>query len=287
MPRAIWSGSISFGLVNIPVKLYSAISRKTVHFNQLDGRTGARVKQKRVDAETGEEVPWDQIVKGYELDSGAYVTISEDELAALDPKAVRTIEIEEFVDLPAIDPMFYDAAYYLVPDKSSKPYALLARAMEEEGKVGIAHFVMRTKQYLAAIRPLEGRLVLSTMVYADEINDPAEIPDMADVAEVEVSDKELAMATQLVESLSAEFEPDRFQDTYRQAVLELIDKKAAGEEVVVPAATAEPERVVDLMAALEASVAAAKESRKRHPTAHEAADADTEEAPPKRRRRAS
>ncbi|MCD9623401.1 Ku protein [Rhabdothermincola salaria] len=278
MPRAIWSGSISFGLVNIPVKLYSAVSRKTVHFNQLDSRTGARVKQRRVDAETGEEVPWDQIVKGYELDSGAYVTISEDELAALDPKAVRTIDLEEFVDLSSIDPIFYDAAYYLVPDKSSKPYALLARAMEEEGKVGIAHFVMRTKQYLAAIRPQEGRLVLSTMVYADEINDPAEIPDLAEVAEVEVSDKELAMATQLVESLSADFEPARFQDTYRQAVLDLIDRKAAGEEVVVPAATAEPERVVDLMAALEASVAAAKETRKRHPTARGAdtGDADDE-----------
>jgi len=279
MPRAIWSGSISFGLVNIPVKLYSAVSRKTVHFNQLDSRTGARVKQRRVDAETGEEVPWDQIVKGYELDSGAYVTISDDELAALDPKAVRTIELEEFVDLASIDPMFYDAAYYLVPDKSSKPYALLARAMEEEGKVGIAHFVMRTKQYLAAVRPLNGRLVLSTMVYADEINDPAEIPELAEVAEIDVSDKELAMATQLVESLSADFEPDRFQDTYRQTVLDLIDRKAAGEEVVVPAATAEPERVVDLMAALEASVAAAKETRTRHPTARGADVEDGSDTP--------
>jgi DNA end-binding protein Ku len=289
MPRAIWSGSISFGLVNIPVKLYSAVSRKTVHFNQLDSRTGARVKQKRVDAETGEEVPWDQIVKGYELDSGAYVTITEDEMAALDPKAVRTIDLEEFVDLSAIDPMFYDAAYYLVPDKSSKPYALLARAMEEEGKVGIARFVMRTKQYLAAIRPLEGRLVLSTMVYADEVNDPAEIPELADVVDVEVSDKELTMAAQLVESLSTEFEPDRFQDTYRQAVLDLIDRKAAGEEVVVPAATAEPERVVDLMAALEASVAAAKETRQRHPTARKGAsddDAATDEAPKRRKKSA-
>lgn len=290
MPRAIWSGSISFGLVNIPVKLYSAVSRKTVHFNQLDSRTGARVKQRRVDAETGEEVPWDQIVKGYELDSGAYVTISEDELAALDPKAVRTIDLEEFVDLAAIDPIFYDAAYYLVPDKSSKPYALLAKAMEEEGKVGIAHFVMRTKQYLAAIRPQDGRLVLSTMVYADEVNDPAEIPDLAEVADVDVSDKELAMATQLVESLSADFEPARFQDTYRQAVLDLIDRKAAGEEVVVPAASAEPERVVDLMAALEASVAAAKETRKRHPTARGADDDasdDADEATASGRREAS
>jgi DNA end-binding protein Ku len=285
MPRAIWSGSISFGLVNIPVKLYSAVSRKTVHFNQLDSRTGARVKQKRVDSETGEEVPYDQIVKGYELASGAYVTVTDDEMAALDPKAVRTIDIEEFVDLASIDPMFYDAAYYLVPDKSSKPYALLARAMEEEGKVGIANFVMRTKQYLAAVRPQDGRLVLSTMVYADEVNDPASIPDLADIGDIEVSDRELTMATQLIESLSADFEPERFHDTYRESVLDLIEQKASGAEVVVAPAAAEPERVVDLMAALEASVAAAKESRKRHPTAHEADEAGDAEGKPAARRR--
>ena len=280
MPRAIWSGSISFGLVNIPVKLYSAVSRKTVHFNQLDARTGARIKQKRVDSETGEEVPWDQVVKGYELSSGTYITISDDELAALDPTAVRTIEIEEFVDLASIDPIFYDSAYYLSPDKSSKPYALLARAMEEQGKVGIAHFVLRTKQYLAAIRPSDGRLLLSTMVYADEINDPATIPDLDEVIDVDVSDRELTMARQLVDSLSTDFEPDRFKDTYREAVLELLEKKASGQEVVVPVQSAEPSKVVDLMAALEASVAAAKEARGRHPTAHEYDDLDDVEDEP-------
>ncbi len=279
MPRAIWSGSISFGLVNIPVKLYSAVTRKTVHFNQLDARTGARVKQRRVDAETGEEVPWDQIVKGYELASGAYVTVSDDELAALDPKAVRTIEIEEFVDLAAIDPIYYDSAYYLAPDKSSKPYALLAQAMEQEGKVGIAHFVLRTKQYLAAIRPVDGRLLLSTMVYADEVNDPASIPELGEVVDVDISERELAMAAQLVESLATDFEPDRFRDTYRDAVLELIERKAAGEDVVAPVSQIQPEKVVDLMAALEASVAAAKEARTRHPTAHEVGTGDGQ-APP-------
>jgi DNA end-binding protein Ku len=245
-----------------------------VHFNQLDSRTGARVKQKRVDSETGEEAPWDQIVKGYELSSGAYVTVTDDELAALDPKAVRTIEIEEFVDLSAIDPIFYDSAYYLAPDKASKPYALLARAMEDQGKVGIAHFVLRTKQYLAAIRPSDGRLLLSTMVYADELNDPASIDELDEVVDVEISDKELAMASQLVESLAADFEPERFKDTYRQSVLELIEKKAAGEEIVAPVSQIQPDKVVDLMAALEASVAAAKEARTRHPTAHDA-DEDT------------
>jgi DNA end-binding protein Ku len=272
MPRAIWSGSISFGLVNIPVKLYSAVSKKTVHFNQLDGRTKSRVRQKRVSSETGEEVPYEQIVKGYELASGAYVVVTDDELAALDPKALRTIEIDEFVDLGDIDPIYYDAPYYLAPDKAAKPYALLAQAMEQTGKVGIAHFVMRTKQYLAAVRPQQGRLLLSTMVYADEINDPAEIPELAELEHLELSERELAMAEQLIDSLSAEFEPEKFHDTYREAVLELIERKAAGEQVVAPAAAAEPDKVVDLMAALEASVAAAKQARSRHPTAH---DGDT------------
>ncbi len=273
MPRAIWSGSISFGLVNIPVKLYSAVSRKTVHFNQLDARTNSRVKQKRVSAEDGTEVPYEQIVKGYELASGTYVIVTEDELAALDPKALRTIDIDEFVDLSMIDPIFYDSAYYLAPDKATKPYALLARAMEETGKVGIAHFVMRTKQYLAAIRPQDGRLMLSTMVYADEINPPQDIAELNDLEGIELPERELAMASQLIESLSAEFEPDKFHDTYREAVLELIERKAGGEEVIAPAAAAEPDKVIDLMAALEASVAAAKETRKRHPTAHDADEA--------------
>jgi DNA end-binding protein Ku len=279
MPRAIWSGSISFGLVNIPVKLYSAVSRKTVHFNQLDARTNSRIKQKRVSAEDGVEVPYEQIVKGYELAGGSYVIINDDELAALDPKAVRTIDIDEFVDLSDIDPIFYDSAYYLAPDKASKPYALLGKAMEEAEKVGIAHFVMRTKQYLAAIRPKDGRLLLSTMVYADEINDPYEIPELDGADEIEISDKELLMAQQLIDSLSADFEPGKFEDTYRTAVLDLIDRKASGQEIVAPITTAEPDKVVDLMSALEASVAAAKEARQRHPTGAKAKPKDAKARP--------
>src|SRR4051812_19815708 len=279
MPRAIWSGSISFGLVNIPVKLCGAVSRKTVHFNQIDARTQARIKQKRVSSEDGSEVPYENIVKGYELSSGAYVIISDDELAALDPKALRTIDIDEFVDLSEIDPIYYDSAYFLAPDKAAKPYALLAAAMEEQGKVGIAHFVMRTKQYLAAIRPVDGKLMLSTMVYADEVNDPSAIPELADLDEVELPDKELTMARQLIESLSAEFEPDKFQDTYRKAVESLIEAKAAGEEIIAPVNGVEPAQVIDLIAALEASVAAAKDARSRHPTAHEAEDEDEVDGP--------
>ncbi len=269
MARAIWNGVISFGLVNIPVKLFSAVSRKNVQFNQLDARTGSRVKQKRVSAETGEEVPWEQIVKGYELPGGSYVTITEEELASLDPKAQRTIEIEEFVSLSDIDPIFYDSAYYLAPDGMSKPYALLTKALDEEGKVGIARFVLRSKQYLAAVRPQDGHLLLSTMVYADEVNAPEEVPDLTEIADVEVSDKELLMARQLIETLAADFEPARFHDEHREAVLALVESKAEGQEIVIPSEAEEPVNVVDLMAALEASVAAAKETRDRHPTAKE------------------
>ena len=180
---------------------------------------------------------------------------------------MRTIDIDEFVDLADIDPIFYDSAYYLAPNDADKPYALLARAMEESGKIGIAHFVMRSKRYLAAVRPKDGCLLLSTMVYADEVRPPQEIPGLAELDEVELSDKELEMARQLVDSLGAPFEPDKFHDSYREAVLELIDRKASGDETVAtPVADEEPDKVIDLMAALEASVAAAKEARGRHPT---------------------
>jgi DNA end-binding protein Ku len=284
MPRAIWSGSISFGLVNIPVKLFNAVSRKSVSFNQIDSRSGARIKYQKVSGADGSEVPNDAIVKGYELPSGEYVLIDDDELATLDPEAVRTIDIEEFVDLADIDPIFYDSAYYLAPDKATvKPYALLAEAMERSQKVGIARFVMRSKQYLAAVRPKDGKLLLSTMVYADEVNDTDGISELDGVAKVDVNDKELAMAEQLIESLSAQFQPDKFEDTYRNRVLDLIERKAAGETELVPAPQpVSADKVVDLMAALEASVKAAKETRKRHPTSRPADEkpADGEAAKP-------
>ena len=264
MARPIWSGSVSFGLVNIPVKLFSAVSRKTVRFNQIEANTGSRVKQKRVSAATGEEVAYEDIVKGFELPSGEYVTIDEDELAALDPDAAKTIELEEFVDLVDIDPIFYDSAYYLAPSPDTqKPYKLLVTAMEESGKVGIARFVMRTKQYLAAIRPVDGRLVLSTMVYADEVVAPSEVELFDGLDDVELKENELAMARQLISSLEADFEPNKHTDSYRLAVLDLIDRKVAGEETVfIAPLDDEVGSVVDLMAALEASVAEAKKARK-------------------------
>ena len=196
MPRATWSGSISFGLVNIPIKLYTAVSRKNVRFNQIDTRTGSRVKQKRVSEADGTEVPYEAIVKGYELSSGQYVMVTEDELAALDPEASRTIDIEEFVDLAEIDPIFYDATYWIAPDKATvKPYALLLRAMEESGKVGIARFVMRSKQYLCrgAARRRPARAVDDGLRRRDQR--PGRDPRAANRSTTSTcSDRELAMA---------------------------------------------------------------------------------------------
>jgi DNA end-binding protein Ku len=279
MPRAVWSGSISFGLVNIPIKLYNSVSRKNVSFNQIDSRTGSRIKMKRVSAVDDAEVPYEAIVKGYELSPDRYVTISPEELDALDPEGTRVIDIEEFVNLADIDPLFYDTAYYIAPVKAAeKPYKLLEQAMEEEGKVAIARFVMRTKQYLAAVRPQDGKLLMSTMVYADEVVPAEDIGELADLDGITVSERELAMAKQLVESLSTEFEPERFRDTYRDQVLELIERKAAGDETVFEApAPVDDGRVVDLMAALEASVKEAREARKRHPTGSEADEAEADD----------
>jgi DNA end-binding protein Ku len=285
MPRAVWSGSISFGLVNIPIKLYNSVSRKGVSFNQIDSRTGSRIKMKRVSAVDDTEVPYEAIVKGYELSPDRYVLIEPEELDALDPEATHTIDIEEFVRLDEIDPIFYDAAYYVAPVKGTeKPYALLVRAMEQEGKVAIARFVMRTKQYLAALRPKDGKLVISTMVYADEVIPAEEISDLDGVDAIEVSDRELAMAKQLIDSLTSEFSPERFRDEYRDKVLDLIEQKAAGVETVVEApAAVEETKVVDLLAALEASVKDARAARKRHPAAAEdaAAEDEVEAAAPK------
>lgn len=269
MPRAIWSGAISFGLVSVPVKLYSAVSRKSVRFNQLDGRTNARVKQKRVSAVDGEEVPYDEIVKGYEISKDNYVIVTDEEMAALAPKASRTIDISDFVLQDEIDPIFYESAYYLVPDElARKSYALLASAMEESGRVAIATMVMRTKQYLAAIRPVDGRLMISTMIYADEVVDVEAIPGLDDLDEIEVTDAERAMATQLIDSLAAEFEPERYRDSFREQVMELIEAKAQGETTTVELPAGDDDGgVVDLLAALEASVKAAKEAKQRHPSA--------------------
>jgi len=272
MPRALWSGAISFGLITVPVRLYSAVSRKSVRFNQLDQRTGSRIKRKWVSALDGEEVPNDELVRGYEISSGNYVTVSDEELRSLDPAASRSIDIVEFVDLTEVDPLAYDNAYYLEPDELAvKAYKVLSVALEQAGKVAVARIVMRQKEYLAVIRPAEGVLVLSTLVYADEINPVEGIEGIDKVAEIEVSDAEISMAEQLISTLEADYEPEKYTDGYRERVLELIQKKSDGEEILIAEDTA-PEassQVVDLMAALEASVAAAKDARGRHPSAND------------------
>jgi DNA end-binding protein Ku len=288
MARAIWSGSISFGLVNIPIKLFNSVSRKGVSFNQIDSRTGSRIKMQRVSAADGSEVPYEAIVKGYELSPDRYVLIEPEELDNLDPEATHTIDIEEFVHLAEIDPIFYDAPYWVAPVKGTeKPYALLVKAMEEEGKVAIARFVMRTKQYLAALRPKDGKLIISTMVYADEVIPADEIGELDGLDDIDVSDRELLMAKQLIESLTDDFQPERFRDEYREKVLDLIEQKAAGVETVIEApAAVEETKVVDLLAALEASVKEARDARKRHPAAGEEQAEEADEAPKPKKARA-
>ena len=256
MARAIWSGAISFGLVNVPVKLYSATSPKTVRFHQLSSKTGARIRQKRVDPSTDEEVPYEEIVKGYEITPDRYVTIDPEELDALDPKATKTVDIVEFVDISEIDPIYYDHSYYLAPAAGgAKPYRLLLEAMKESGKVGIGRVVLRSKQQLCALRPTDDVLTLTTMLWGDEVLPPDRLDELESVDEAEASDRELKMAEQLIESLSADWDPLEFHDEYRQQVLDLIERKAAGEEIAVQPQAEEPEAAPDLMAALEASLA--------------------------------
>jgi DNA end-binding protein Ku len=283
MARSMWSGSISFGLVNIPVKLYSATSSKTVRFHQLDSETGSRIRQQRVNEATGEEVPYERIVKGYELASGHHVLITDEELASLDPKASRTIDLLEFVPEESINSLYYDSAYYLGPDPAAvKPYALLLKAIGEAGKVGIAKFVMRGKEYLCALRSDDGVLVLNTMRYADEVREHEEVPDIDVIDEVDVSAAEVKMAKQLIESLDAEFDAARYHDEYREKVLELISAKERGEDIVEAPEAPEPDKVVDLMAALQASVAAAKEARGRHPSNEKEKVAPAKKAAPRK-----
>jgi DNA end-binding protein Ku len=274
VPSAIWTGTISFGLVTVPVRAVSATRSRDVRFNQLEEATGARIRYRRVSEQTGDEVPSDKIVKGYEIASGQYVTITDDEMKALAPKASRTIDIEDFVDLDDIDPVFFEQPYYLAPDPNAlKPYRLLVDAMTELRKVAIGRFVMRSKEHLVAIRPVDGLLCLETMRYADEIVPPAEVvPPVADGEAP--SDRELDMARQLVTSLAADFDPEKYHDAYREELLGLIDRKAAGEEIVARPAAEETGKVLDLMAALEASLARAG--------AAPAAEAPAAQAPAKR-----
>ncbi len=274
MPSAIWSGNIGFGLVNVPVKVLSATKNRDVRFNQLEAGTNSRIRYRKVSDQTGEEVQAEQIVKGFEVSPGQYVVVGDDDLKSLAPKASRTIEIEDFVDLDQIDPIFFENPYYLQPDpEAAKAYRLLVEAMTQLRKVAIGRVVMRSKESLVAIRALDGILCLETMRYADEINSIEGV--LPDEEAAEPSERELEIAKQLVETLSTDFDPTKYEDGYREQLMALIDAKAAGKEVVATPMVEEKGKVVDLMAALEASLARAGRASAGAP-----ADGDDEEELP-------
>lgn len=264
MARSVWSGSLSFGLVNVPVKLVPATRDQDVRFRQLDPE-GNRIRYKRVSEKTGEEVPFEEIVKGYEISKGRYVLMERDELEKLAPRASHTIDVEDFVDLQAIDPLFFERTYYVVPEEragASKAYALLLRAMEEAGKVAVARIVMRDKQHLAAVRPHDGLLALSTMRFSEEVVAPGGDVRVG-VDPAAVSERELELARQIIDSLAAEWDPARYNDTYRQQVEELVEAKARGDQIVEPAPVSDLAPVGDLMAALRASLEQAERGERR------------------------
>ncbi|HEY2813128.1 MAG TPA: Ku protein [Acidimicrobiales bacterium] len=258
MPRAIWSGSISFGLVNVPIRLYAAVRRKDVHFHQLDEKTGARIRNRRVSDTSGREVPNERIVKGYEVDKGSYVPVTDDELEAVEPERTHSIDVEDFVALEDVDPLQYVNTYWAVPDGKgvSKAYALLREAMEQTERVAIARFVLRTKEHLVMLRPVDNALALHTMLYPDEIVAASGIDGLP--VRAKVDPRELKMATRLIDSLTVEWDPKRYKDTYREKLLDVIKRKAEGEEIVTEPAEAKSADVVDLMAALEASIDASR-----------------------------
>jgi DNA end-binding protein Ku len=260
MARAIWSGSISFGLLNVPVKLFSAVSKQTIRFRELREGDGSRIRHRRVAEEDGEEVPYEKIVKGYEVSPDQYIVMTKDELEEIDPKRTRAIEIQDFVDLDEIDPIYFEHPYYLGPDKGAeKAYSLLAKAMRDERKVAIARFVLRNKEHLAAIRPMDDVLTLTTMRFADEVVSPDELDGVEPADGRKLEKRELEMAKELIDSLSGEFEADKYRDEYREELLGLIERKAQGEKVVTPASEEpKPTKAPDLMAALEESLAAAR-----------------------------
>lgn len=261
MARAIWSGSISFGLVNIPVKMYSAVMDKTVHFHMLHDKDGVRVRQRLVCPAEDKEVSRDDVVKGYEIEEDQYVVVTQEEFAALAPRASRTIDVQDFVGLDEIDPIYYQHPYYLVPDeKAGKSYGLFVKAIADAGKVGIGKVVMRDKEYLTALRPVGNVLVLETMRFADEVVDASGIEEMpADVPEPTA--RELEMADQLIGMLTGSFEPAKYHDEYRESLMDLIETKAEGEEYVMPEPVEEEAKVIDLMAALEKSLKKASGAR--------------------------
>jgi DNA end-binding protein Ku len=263
MARSIWTGAVSFGLVNVPVKAYSASRDHEVHFHQMQKRTGSRINYKKVAEKSGREVKADDIVMGYEISKGNYVTVDPDEIDALRPQSTKTIDVTDFVPLDDIDPIYFEKTYWLAPDgdAAQRPYRLLTEAMDQERRVGIGTVVMRRKQYLACIRPLDGALAMSTMRFADEVIDKSAI-EAIPARRAKVDKKELALAQQVIDALAGDFEPGKYKDTYTDELRDIIKRKSEGKEVTVEEAPARSENVLDLMAALEASVEATKKARR-------------------------
>jgi DNA end-binding protein Ku len=280
MARAIWSGSISFGLLNVPVKLYSAVARRNIALREIRESDSARIKHRRVAEGTDEEVPYDEIIKAYEITPGQYVPLSKDEMSAMAPEKTRAIEVVDFVDLDEIDPIYFDSPYYLGPaDGAEKAYSLLAKAMESSGKVAIARFVFRNKEHLAAIRTSGGVLTLTTMRFADEVVPASELEEVLPDKAPKVAKREQEMAEQLIESLSTDFDPTAYRDEYREQLLGLIERKAEGKEIVASEAEApKATKAPDLMAALEESIAAVKDKGGGRKTAAKKAKAPAKKA---------
>jgi DNA end-binding protein Ku len=258
MPRSLWSGSITFGLVNVPVKLFPAVKERDVHFHMVTKDGKCRLRRKLYCPDSGKEYDFKDTARGYEVAPDQYVIINDEELKALKPESGRTIEITDFISLEEIDPVYYNRAYYLAPDKSGvRAYELLRKAMDDAQRVGIAKFIMRDKEYLAAIRPMQTALCLETLNFSDEVLNPADMPGMEST--VKVPAKELDMAKKLIEALAGPWEPDRYKENYRERVMELIERKAEGEEVHIEShEDEEPAKVFNLMKALEESLQEAK-----------------------------
>ena len=267
MARPLWTGSISFGMVSIPIRLVPAVKRKSIAFNQIDDQTMSRMRLRKVSEATGEEVPSEHIAKGHDVGGGNYVLITDDDLAPLAPAKSKEINLETFVHVEDVNPLMFDSSYLIIPDKTAKPYALLASAMAGGGRVGIGRFVMPQKEYLAAIRSDGTHLTLSTLVFPDELVDVASVDGYETLDGVAISSKELEMAKSLVEALSEDFDASKYVDEYRLAVEAIIEQKAAGKTPVFAKAPAARATVIDLASALEASLRDAQQARANHPSA--------------------
>src|SRR5918998_5441558 len=265
-PRSIWSGSLSFGLVNVPVQMQSATRDQQIRFHQLDSEDNTPIEVHRYCSEEDVEIPYEEIVAGYEIEKGEYVMLTDEELAAAQPEKTKTIDIEEFVEIEDVDPVYLDHPYYLVPvggEGATRAYELLREVMEREGRIALGRFVLRNKEYLAAIRPRGGRLTLTTMNFAEELRPTDPVRDLVDGAKA--PKKEVDAAVELIEAMSADWNPDKYEDRHRKRLREVIEAKGEGQKIEPIDDGEAPSEVPDLMAALEATLAKAKGDSKPKP----------------------